>query len=263
MFIDAEIVRAVKQLGRDEGATLFMTLLAAFVVLLSRYSGEEDVIIGTPIAGRTRPELEDLIGLFVNTLVLRIHTGEEPDFVEVVRRVRNAVFEAHEHQHVPFEKLVAELRPARDLQSESIFPGRVRDAARVGCERRTVVRSRGIDGVAPGSAWTAKFDLEMYLEEWPTGVYGYVEYATELFDRRTVERLVTHYGRLLEAVVADRRGAVGRLRLLSAAEEREQVEDWNATARAYPAERGVHGLVAGAGGGPAGRDGGRVGWGAA
>src|SRR6266850_1557298 len=121
LVIDAPIADGLRELSRSEGATLFMTLFAAFAVLLARYTGQEDISVGTPVAGRTRAELEGLIGFFVNTLVLRTDVSGDPTFLDVLRRVRTAAVDAYAHQEVPFEKLVAELRPARDLTRHPLF----------------------------------------------------------------------------------------------------------------------------------------------
>ena len=227
-------------LGRREGVTLFMTLLAAFQVLLQRYSGQDDIVVGSPIAGRTRVETESLIGFFVNTLVLRTRLDGEPTFRDLSARVREGTLGAHAHQDVPFEKLVEELAPARDRSRSPLFqvmfilqnaPGA---AGALGAAHLTRI---------PVSTTMAMFDLTLSAEETTEGLACEMDYATDLFDAATIARMAGHFQVLIEGFVADPERRVSELPLLT---ERERVElaTWNDTAADYPRDATLHGLFA-------------------
>ena len=231
--------RALSLLARHEKVTSFMTLLAAFSVLLWRYSGQEDVLVGTPIAGRTRLETEELIGLFVNTLVMRTDLSGDPTFRELLGRVRETSLEAHAHQDLPFEKLVEELQPERSMSHTPIFQVlfSVQNAPRAnwklaGLEATSVRLDRG----------TARFDLSLDVSERPEGLSCSFLYNADLFDAATIEHLAGHWRRLLESAVAAPDARVSRLSLLDANEEQRLLTGWNATDRALP-DRCVHALV--------------------
>ncbi len=235
-----ELTRGLKALSRREGATLFMTLLAAFQVLLYRYSGQEDLAVGVPIAGRSRPELEGLIGFFVNTLVLRVDASGNPSFLELLARVRENALDAYAHQDLPFEKLVEALAPKRDLSRNPLFqaslvlqntpPGELK------LEGLDVQRVEGI-----GSE-SAKFDLDFELTESAGRLSGSIQYATDLFDAATIERLVGHWRVLLEGIVADPEQRISHLPLLTEAERHQLLIEWNDTAVEYPRDRCIHQL---------------------
>ncbi|MFL5539051.1 MAG: condensation domain-containing protein, partial [Longimicrobiaceae bacterium] len=237
--LSPELLERLQALGRSEGATLYMTLLGAFQVLLGRYAGSEDVVVGSPIAGRTRGEVEELIGFFVNTLVLRTDLSGDPSFREVLRRVREATLGAYEHQQVPFEKLVAELQPERSLAHSPLFQVMftLGDAEAFRGELPGL-RSRGVEAQLA----TTKFDLTLYFAEDERGITGGLEYSTALFERSTIERMAGHLVRVLEQVTdaPDRR--LCEIDLLGEAERRRVVEEWNRTAAEYPADRCVHQL---------------------
>jgi non-ribosomal peptide synthetase component F len=221
---------ALRELSRREGATLYMTLLAGFAALLRRYSGAEHFALGSPTAGRTRPETEGLIGFFVNTLVLRADLSGDPGFGELLARVRETTLGAYAHQDVPFERLVDELKPERTLGHHPLFQvfftlnnaGEMRprlDGLRV---ERLHVPSHG-----------ARVDLTLSLVEAEDGIEGLVEYATDLFDRGTIERMLEHFGVLLSAAVADPSLPVSALPLLPEA-ERRTIEEWSGTEPPFP-----------------------------
>ena len=200
-------------LGRQEGATLFMVLLAGFQLLLSRYSGQTDICVGTPIANRRRLELEGLIGFFVNTLVLRTDLSGDPNFRGLLARVREMALGAQAHQDLPFERLVEALQPVRDMSRDPLFQvlfvlqnAPMRELALGGLRAEPVMMESG----------TAKFDLALVVIETGEGLSASIEYATALFDARTIERLARHYCALLEAIVADPETRVSRLPMLSA-----------------------------------------------
>jgi surfactin family lipopeptide synthetase A len=225
------LLRGLQELSRREGVTLFMTLLAAFQVLLRRYTGQTDLVVGTPIANRTRQEIEPLIGFFVNLLALRTDLGGDPSFREVLGRVREVCLGAYAHQDLPFEKLVEELAPTRDLSRAPLVQvtlalqntaGQTLELAGLG------VRDVSVEG-------GARFDLGLSLAESAEGLLATAEYSTDLFRAATIERLLGHFATLLDGVVADPERRVGELPLLGPAERRQLLVDWNATARPYPA----------------------------
>ncbi|HEX9937525.1 MAG TPA: amino acid adenylation domain-containing protein, partial [Longimicrobium sp.] len=223
-----ELLERLQALGRSEGATLYMTLLGAFQVLLGKYAGSEDVVVGSPIAGRTRGEVEELIGFFVNTLVLRTDLGGDPTFRELLGRVREATLGAYEHQEVPFEKLVAELQPERSLSHSPLFQVMfaLQDAGG---------RGGALPGLKVGGAGRAveiaKFDLSLTLAATPQGLRGGLNYSTDLFERGTALRMLGHLARVLEQVAANADVRLSQLELLGD-EEREQVLGaWNHTER--------------------------------
>ncbi|HEY0739708.1 MAG TPA: amino acid adenylation domain-containing protein, partial [Herpetosiphonaceae bacterium] len=237
--IPATLSAAVRAVGQRLGATLFMTLLAAFDVLLARWSGQQDIAVGTPIAGRVRPELEDLIGFFVNTLVLRTNLAGQPTFAELVARVRQTALDAYAHQDVPFELVVDAVQPERDLGRTPLFqvmfavqhlPGTTFDLPDFHVEPFRRV----------GSA--VKFDLALTLTETVQGLQGVCEYRTDLFDAPTVTRLVGHYHTLLTALAADSSQRVSTAPLLTESEQHQLLVDWNASAAPVPQERCLHHL---------------------
>ncbi|HET9387024.1 MAG TPA: amino acid adenylation domain-containing protein, partial [Gemmatimonadales bacterium] len=237
--LPAHLCDALKALGRSAGTTLFMTLLAAFQVLLYRYSGQEDIAVGTPIAGRGRTEFEGLIGFFANTLVLRSDLSGNPSFRELLSRVREAALGAYTHQELPFEKLVEELAPARDMSRNPLF--QVSFAL-----QNAPAGALAFEGVEVNRVYlegnTAKFDLYLALRESGAGLHGRWEYATDLFDASTIERMSGHLRQLLEAIVADPAQRIGHLPMLSAAERHQLLVEWNDTATDYPAERCIQQL---------------------
>ncbi|HEU0077678.1 MAG TPA: amino acid adenylation domain-containing protein, partial [Longimicrobiaceae bacterium] len=237
--LSPELLDRLQALGRSEGATLYMTLLCAFQVLLGKYVGSEDVVVGSPIAGRTRGEVEDLIGFFVNTLVLRTDLSGDPSFREVLRRVREVTLGAYEHQEVPFEKLVAELQPERSLSHSPLF--QVMFVLENAGGGGSALPGLSVSGV--GAAMEiAKFDLSLTLGATAQGLRGGLNYSTDLFERGTVERMLGHLARVLEQVAADADVRLAQLELLSADERALVLEEWNRTAAEYPADRCIHEL---------------------
>ncbi|HYI01511.1 amino acid adenylation domain-containing protein, partial [Hyalangium sp.] len=236
----SELSGALALLARRKGSTSFMTLLAAFQILLSRLSGQSEVSVGTPIAGRTRLETEGLIGFFVNTLVLRTHLSEDPPFQELLGRVRETALQAHAHQDVPFEKLVEELSPQRSLSYAPLFQVMfiLQNAPRENLELPGLRMSTlGMDG------GTAKFDLTLGLTEGGGGLSGSLEYSTDLFDGPTMGRWLEHFGTLLEGVVADPARPISELPLLNKAGRAQVLSEWNDTVRAVE-ERSLDELFA-------------------
>jgi natural product biosynthesis luciferase-like monooxygenase protein/amino acid adenylation domain-containing protein/FkbM family methyltransferase len=234
-----ELSGELRRLSGREGATLFMTLLAAWQALLSRYSGAQDISVGTPVAGRTQEETKNLIGFFVNTLVMRTLLDGNPTFRELLARVRRSALGAFDHQEVPFEKLVETLQPARSLSHAPLF--------QVMFSLNNVPRGefqlRGLkwEQLEAGSG-TAKFDLTLSLEEQGERITGALEYDTDLFDDATAAQISKHFNRLLQAVVANPETRLAELPLLSEDEERRMLRDWNETARPYPLSKQLHEL---------------------
>ncbi|HEX8178801.1 MAG TPA: amino acid adenylation domain-containing protein [Pyrinomonadaceae bacterium] len=231
----------LKALSQREGATLFMTLLAAWQALLARYTGETDISVGTPIANRQRREVEDLIGFFVNTLVLRTDLSGAPTFRELLARVREVTLGAYAHQDVPFERLVEELQPARDLSHTPLF--QVYFVWQNNPPVTLALPGLELTAQAAGSG-AAKFDLTLVMEETAAGLVTRFEYNTDLFDERTIERLAQHFERLLRAAVTEPERAVATLPLLTEAEQQQQLVAWNDTAQEFPQTACAHDLFA-------------------
>ncbi|WP_426751896.1 amino acid adenylation domain-containing protein [Myxococcus sp. Y35] len=219
--------------SRQHGATLFMALLSGFQLLLSRYSGQSDFLVGTPIANRTHPLLEGLIGFFVNTLPLRARLDANLSFLQLLLRVRDCCLDAYAHQELPFEKLVEALHVVRE-------PGRVPLVQVLFALQNAPGSGLQLSGLEvtpkPLETRTAKFDLFLALEESPEGLLGTIEYATALFEPATVERLAQHYLNLLDAMARAPHIPIGQLDMLAAEERQRLLMDWNATARPYPAD---------------------------
>ena len=239
--VDRGTADAVQAVARAEGATLFQVLLGALSILLSRWSGQDDVLVGSPVAGRGRPETEGMVGLFVNTLALRTDLSEDPDFREVVRRVRAATVGAYAHQEVPFERLVDELRVERSLGRHPLFQVSFSIQPPEGAlPPLGPVRAR-IDA-AESSA--AKFDLAIAIEPGDDGFGGGIQYASDLFDRGTVERMAGQLAMLLAALAEQPDRRLSRLPSLLLAEERRRVmEEWSG-AEVPCTPRPLHALVA-------------------
>jgi amino acid adenylation domain-containing protein len=228
------------ELSRREGATLFMTLLAAFQVLLHRYSGQTDFAIGTPLANRTRGETESLLGCFVNTLTLRADLSGNPSFRELLRRVREVSLEAYAHQDVPFEQVVDALQPERDLSHHPLFQVLF-----------TLQNTSSSDVALPGLTLhpveleieSAKFDLSLFLAESDEGLTGGIEYSTDLFEAATIARMAGHLEMLLSVIAAEPDARIAHLSLLTAAEQQQVLHDWNQSVADYPRAAAVHELI--------------------
>ncbi len=224
---NGDLLPRLKEIGRERNATLFMTLLAAFDLLMWRYSGQADLLVGTPIANRNRKETEGLIGFFVNTLVLRTKVNGNGTFRELLDQVRETTLRAYEHQDVPFEKLVEELQPERSLSRHPLF--QVMFTLQDGGE----LKLSGLELTWMDTAnEIAKFDLSFFISETENGLYAWFEYDTELFERPTVARMLRHFGALLEGIVANPDMRLSELPMLTAAEQ-EQLRQWNQTTTDY------------------------------
>jgi amino acid adenylation domain-containing protein len=225
------------ELGRREDATLFMTLLAAFKVLLYRYTGQSDIVVGTPVAGRNREELEGLIGFFVNTLALRTDLSGDLTFRELLGRVREAALGAYAHQDLPFEMVVEELQPARDASRNPLFQVMF---ALQNTPEADVARSELVISPVEVETGRAQFDLTLDVAEADGQIRGSLIYNTDLFDARTVRLMAEHLRVLLEGVAADAGRKITALPLLTPAESRRLLVEWNDTRRELTGEVCAH-----------------------
>jgi amino acid adenylation domain-containing protein/FkbH-like protein len=245
--LDAELTEALKALSLRHGLTLHMTLLASFAALLGRLSGQDEVVIGSPVANRSRAEIEGLIGFFVNTVALRLDTSGS--LAELMARAKAVSLAAQENQDLPFEQVVELVQPPRSLSHAAVFQAMF--AWQNAPQGTLALPGLRLSALASGSE-AAQFDLTLSLGEMELGegrlgeagteIAGSLTYATALFDRETVERWLGYWVRLLEVMVSDANVAVERVALLSAAERSRLLVEWNATAAAYPADRCLHEL---------------------
>jgi len=241
--IPAAVTSKIKQLSQKQGTTLFMTLLAGFKVLLSRYSGQQSIAVGTPIANRNRSEIEGLIGFFVNSLVMSTDLGGDPSFTEVLNRVKQTALEAYTHQDIPFEKLVEELQPERSLSQNPLF--QVMFALQ---QSELVKPSFNLPNLEVG--WykgaevemTVKLDIEFYL--WPVGeeIKGFCAYNRDLFEPQTISRMLSHYENLLSAAVETSEQPISKLPLMTEPELDQILVAWNNTKTDYPTDKCIHQL---------------------
>jgi amino acid adenylation domain-containing protein len=231
-----DLTQRLKALSRKEGVTLFMTLLAAFQTLLHRYTGHDDVAVGSPIAGRNRKEIEGLIGFFVNTLVLRCNFSGDPTFNEVLIRAREMALGAYAHQDLPFEKLMEELKPERSLNHSPLFQVMFdlqnESTAALQIEGLTLSSFKMENG-------TAKFDLTLTMSETREGLRASLRYNTDLFEAATIKRLLGHFGTLLEGIVSNPQARIPELPILTDAEKHQLLIEWNDTKRDYRTENCV------------------------
>ena len=231
------LTEALLGLSRKEGVTLFMTLLTAFQVLLHRYTGQNDIVVGTSIANRNRAGIEGLIGFFVNTMAIRTDTSGDPAFLELLRQVQKATLDAYNNQDFPFEKLVEELQPEQDLSRNPLVqvtfslqnvPHSTLDLPGMTLSRMEIEDTRTM------------FDLEVYLWETEEGLKGTFVYNIDLFDGATIARMAGHYQRILEGIVAYPEQRLSELQLLTEAERHQMLVEWNDTAVDYPRDKCIH-----------------------
>ena len=238
--LPAPLVKQLKELSQQEGATLFMGLLAAFQVLLYRYTGQEDIVVGSPISGRNTVETERIIGAFINVLALRSDLTGSPTFRELLGRARRVCLEAYANQDVPFERVVGEVRPGRVLNRTPLFqvmlnlenvPAKSIDLPGLHVERLEL------------DTETSLFDLSLELVERPVGIHCLFELNTDLFEPATVRRMAGHFRTLLEGIAIDPDQPIGLLPMLTEAEEYQILVEWNDTRMAYPADTCLHHLL--------------------
>jgi amino acid adenylation domain-containing protein len=237
--ISAELKDKLGALSQREGTTLFMTLLAAFNVLLHRYTHQEDIAVGTPIAQRNHAEVEQLIGFFVNTLVMRTQCSEEPTFRELLRKVKETSLSAYAHQDVPFEKLVEELHPERSLSHSPLFQVMF-DLQNAPMQPMHLENLRLTP--LPFEPGTAKFDLTLTLNETTNGLDGALEYSTDLFDETTVRQMVESFKTILHGITLNPDAEIQSLPVLTEAERQKVLIEWNKTSGPYVSDALIHRL---------------------
>ncbi|MHA6844140.1 non-ribosomal peptide synthetase, partial [Ralstonia pseudosolanacearum] len=237
---DETLSAGLRKLSQRHGTTLFMTVLAGWSALLSRLSGQDEVVVGSPVANRTRSEVEGLIGFFVNTLALRVEVGGVT-VSELLGRVKAKVLEAQAHQDLPFEQVVERIRPVRSLSHSPVFQAALSWLNTEAVGLSLELEGLTIEGVGAGQA-AAKFDLTLELRETSEGLTGSLDYATALFDRATIERYLGYLQRLLKAMAADDSQEVNRIALLDEGERTQLLESWNETKAPYPQASTIHGL---------------------
>ncbi|MCP6758271.1 MAG: amino acid adenylation domain-containing protein [Fischerella sp. CENA71] len=253
--LSVELTNKLVKLSQQQGVTLFMTLLAAYDTLLYRYTGQSDILVGSPIANRDRSEIEGLIGFFVNTLVMRTNLAGNPRFTELLVRVRDMAMGAYTHQHLPFEMLVEALQPERDLSHTPLFQVMFN-------LQNSPVSELDLNGLTvssvPLKSVTAAFDMTLFMQNTATstsfgsaqdkslstsnGLVGVWEYNTDLFDHSTIKRMIGHFETLLEAVVSNPRERIDQLPILTAVEQQKLLVKWNDTQADYPRDKCLHQL---------------------
>ncbi|HEU4873422.1 MAG TPA: condensation domain-containing protein, partial [Pyrinomonadaceae bacterium] len=235
-----ELLSSLKELSQRKNATLFMTVLAAWQVLLYRYSGQDQVCVGTPVAGRTRAETENLIGFFINTLVLRTDLSGNPTFIELLQRVRAVCLGAYAHQDIPFERIVDHLQPERSLSHTPFF--QVMFALQN--TRSEVLELPGLKLLPfDNEIRTSKFDLTLSLGEGSDTLAGGIEYNTDLFEEETISRMLGHFRQLLKTITADPQQRIGDVSLLTESERQQLLRDFNDTAAEFPQDLCLHQLI--------------------
>jgi amino acid adenylation domain-containing protein len=233
--LDTELTGQLKTLAEQQGCTLFMVLLAAWKVLLYRYTGQNDICVGSPIANRQYGETEGLIGMFVNTLALRSQVAGEETFTTLLAKVRATCLEAYEHQDAPFEKVVELLRPQRNMAISPLFQ------VMVILQNMDIGTTESIEPYILESE-ISKFDLTVEFTETPEGLSGSIEYSTALYKPQTIERMVEHHMGLFQAIVTTPTARIGDLDYLSKAENRRLLVDYNATHAEYEKNKCLHEL---------------------
>jgi amino acid adenylation domain-containing protein len=237
LMLPTSLAGGLKALSQREGVTLFMTLVAAFQTLLFRYTGQTDLVVGTPVAGRTRVETEGLLGFFVNTLVLRTDLSGNPRLCELLRRVRVVTLGAYDHQDLPFEKLVEALHPTRDLSHHPL----VQVMIALQPSPSSVTELPGLTArPVEVDCGTAKFELTLSLQDTEQGLLAAVEYNSDLFARDTITRMLGHFQILLESIIANPEQRLDALPLLTAAERQQLVVEWSKAAAAHPPHTCLH-----------------------
>jgi amino acid adenylation domain-containing protein len=237
MTFPEDLSQRLKEYSQKQGVTLFMTLLAAFQSLLHRYSGQDDILTGSPIANRTHSETERLIGFFVNTLVLKSNFSDNPDFRTLLKRVRETTLGAYAHQDLPFEQLVEALQPDRDMSHSPLFQAAfILQNVPIGALELPGLTMSPVEA----ERGTAKYDLTLTTAETAHGIECHLEYNTDLFEAETIERMHQHYKILIEGILADHKQKISSLPLMTDNEIQKILIDWNQSQRAYPSNHTVH-----------------------
>ncbi len=231
--------KALNKLSKQAGVTLFMTLLAAFKVLLYRYTGQEDIVVGSPIASRNRAEIEDLIGFFVNTLILRTDLSGTPTFYELLKQIHKVALEAYEHQELPFDKIVEALQPERILNYNPLFQVMF---VFENVSRHTLNLSGLMMNPLEADNRAAMFDLSLYIYEEKEGMQCVLEYNTDLFEAATIERMIGHMQTLLTDIADKPDTPISQLSILTKVERHQLLAAWNDTQADYPKDKCIHQL---------------------
>src|SRR5499427_8065680 len=238
--ISEDASASLRKLSQREGATLFIVLMAAFKTVLMRYGGGEDLSVGTSIANRTRREVEGLIGFFVNQLVMRTDLSGNPSFRELIRREREVALGAYAHQQAPFEKLVEEINPDRDLSRSPLFQVMMT----IENARKEKLEIRGLKLSEVGQETeAANFELMLMLEESKAGTTGVLEYSLDLYEGETIRRMARHYEKVLEEVARDPEQLIGEIELMSEGEKAQVIVEFNQTRREYDANQCLPALI--------------------
>ena len=233
------LAQSLTELGRKDGATLFMVLLTAFNALLHRYTSQEDFVIGTPVNGRSQTEVESAIGFFVNTLALRTDLSGQPSFRELLDRVKQTCLGAYSHQELPFERLVQELDIKRDISRTPLFQTMF---AYQDTKNRDIQANDLTLSAMRIDTERSRTDFSCWVTQTDTGLSVVLEYCTDLFEHSTIVQLLQHYENLLEGIVDDQERPIGALPMLSQVERERQLIEWNATETPYPAQSRLHEL---------------------
>uniref|UniRef100_UPI000E329B8A condensation domain-containing protein n=1 Tax=Pseudomonas syringae TaxID=317 RepID=UPI000E329B8A len=239
IVFDEDLTRGLKALSQRHGSTLFMTIMAAWAALLGRLSGQDDVVIGTPVANRTRSEAEGLVGLFVNTLAIRVDLSDKPTAETLLAQVKQQPLDAQAHQDLPFEQVVEVIKPVRSLSHSPVFQAMLSWQDMSGGD--LVLGDLQLESLSAGHT-LSKFDLSLDIGEAQGQLLGSLEYATALFDESTIARYLGYLKRLLHAMVADDRQALEHVPLLDAVERKHLLIDLNATNVPYPQDATIHQL---------------------
>ncbi|MDZ8261463.1 non-ribosomal peptide synthetase [Nostoc sp. ChiQUE01b] len=239
LVLSPTLRKELKNLSRQQGVTLFMTLLTAFKILLYRYTGQTDIVVGSPIANRNRAEVDSLIGLFVNVLVLRTDLSGDLSFQELLARVKSTALQAYVHQDLPFEKLVEELQPSRDLSYNPLFQVMfvLQNVPKPNLSLTdvSVTYEEGDNG-------TSKFDLTLFMDDSKQSLVATCEYNRDLFNADTINRMLGHFQTLLESIVSDPEQRISQLQLLTPSEVQQLLVEWNDTKTDYPQDKCIHQL---------------------
>ncbi|MBW4613204.1 MAG: amino acid adenylation domain-containing protein [Desmonostoc vinosum HA7617-LM4] len=238
--LDRNLTQRLKQLSQESDTTLFMTLLAAFLVLISRYSGQSNVVVGSPIANRNSSQVEQLMGFFANTLALRGDLSGNPTFAEFLAQVRQTTLSAYAHQDLPFEMLVEKLQPERDLSRNPLV--QVMFALQNAPQASWNLPGLTIHDLPLPLDETVRFDLEVNCQEVMGVLEGIWSYSTDLFDATTITRIAQHFQTLLQAIVANPKARISEFPLLTPAEQQQLLVEWNNTTKAYPQYQCIHQL---------------------
>lgn len=236
--LSKDVLSSLKLLSAKNNITLFMTLIGVFFTLLYRYSGQNDIVIGVPVANRSMPEIENLVGFFINVLPLRIRSDSQADFVSLLKLINELVLNGFEHQHLPFEQLVESMKITRSVNVHPLF----QVAFVLQNTEDSVLRLKDVDAKAVSVDFnTSRFDLTLFAEEIDDQLILNFEYSTELFEPETIKDMAQHYESLAREFASDPNQAISKINYLTA-NEQKQLNDWNSTSRTYPSDMLIHDL---------------------